>query len=236
MSLINQALKKAQRDRSGSAPQAPSLSGSNSVSSAPSKSGPSASLIVIAAFAVLLGLIAVLAVMLLKEEPTPTPETANLQPAEATTPPPAAPSTNPLQANSTESPQVLADLQRAREAAEAEAERQRVAAEAEAERLRIEAEEKHQAELAAAAAKQAAAEEAARKAAAKPNPKVIDWLSKVTISGVRISGTESKVLLNEDAYGVGDTVNYSLGLKVYIIQEKRVLFIDQNEKKYLKRL
>ena len=215
MSLINQALKKAQNDRSSS-PQAPSLSGSNTISTpAAEKGGPNLTPVLVAAFAVMLGLIAVLAVMLLKDEPAPLPELAT-QPSIQTPTPAAIPTPAPTTQES--SPEVLAELQRAREAAEAEAERQR------------------EAELAAAAAQKAAAEEAARKAAAKPNPKIIDWLSKVTISGVRLSGTESKVLLNQDAYGVGDTVNYNLGLKVYIIQEKRVLFIDQNDKKYLKRL
>lgn len=174
----------------------------------------------VAAFAVMLGLIAVLAVMLLKEEPIAEPapaiNTAQAKPQASASAEPAATISAPLPP--AESPEVLAELQRAREAAEAEAARQR------------------KAELAAAAAKKAAEEEAARKAAAQPDPKIIDWLSKVTISGVRLSGTESKVLLNDDAYSVGDTVNYSLGLKVYIIQDKRVLFIDKNDKKYLKRL
>ncbi|MGB0413279.1 MAG: hypothetical protein ACPGJU_02430 [Coraliomargarita sp.] len=233
MSLINQALKKAQNDRS-SAPQSPSLSGSNTISTPQTeKRGPNVglTLTLVAAFAVMLGLIAVLAVMLLKDEPivepAPRSNTAQIEPEAS---PPVEPATvtppQPQPLDSTESPQVLAELQRAREAAEAEAARQREAAEAEAARL-----------AAAAAAKKAAEEEAARKAAAKPDPKVIDWLSKVTISGVRLSGgTDSKVLLNDDAYGVGDTVNYSLGLKVYVIQEQRVLFIDKNDKKYLKRL
>ena len=231
MSLINQALKKAQNDRS-SAPQSPSLSGSNTISTPQTeKRGPNVglTLTLVAAFAVMLGLIAVLAVMLLKDkpivEPAPTSNTAQVEP-EASTPAEPATVTPPQPLETTESPEVLAELQRAREAAEAEAARQREAAEAEAARL-----------AAAAAAKKAAEEEAARKAAAKPDPKVIDWLSKVTISGVRLSGgTDSKVLLNDDAYGVGDTVNYSLGLKVYVIQEQRVLFIDKNDKKYLKRL
>ena len=46
----------------------------------------------------------------------------------------------------------------------------------------------------------------------------------------------SKVILNNDVYGIGDTVNYSLGLSILIIQEKRVLFVDRNDKKYVKRL
>jgi hypothetical protein len=38
------------------------------------------------------------------------------------------------------------------------------------------------------------------------------------------------------SYSVGETVNLGLGLKVLIIQEKRILFIDPNGKKYLKQV
>jgi len=35
---------------------------------------------------------------------------------------------------------------------------------------------------------------------------------------------------------LGEYVNFKLGLKVMIIQEKRILFVDENGKKYMKRL
>lgn len=111
-------------------------------------------------------------------------------------------------------PSVVNELRKAREAAEAQA-----AAEAKA----------------AAAAAKAAEEEAAR-AAAAPSDAIIEWLGKAKVSAVRLSDTESKVILNGQTYTVGEFVNYKLGLKVLVIQEKRLLFVDKNGKKYMKRL
>jgi uncharacterized iron-regulated membrane protein len=91
------------------------------------------------------------------------------------------------------------------------------------------------AEAKATAEAQAAAT-AAAKAAAQPSQEIIDWLARAKISGVKLSATESRVILNGKSYTVGEYVNFDLGLKVMIIQEKRVLFVDANDKKYLKRL
>jgi hypothetical protein len=87
-----------------------------------------------------------------------------------------------------------------------------------------------------AAAETKAAEEAAAKAAAKPSQDIINWLARAKISGVKISATESRVILNGKSYTAGEYVNFGLGLKLMLIQEKRVLFIDKNEQKYMKRL
>ncbi|NQY31957.1 MAG: hypothetical protein HRT56_02140 [Coraliomargarita sp.] len=225
MSLINQALKKAQNDRttmpSGNLPPS---SGEGMQAASTKEHGPNKGLIlgIVAGFALLIGLVAGLTVIVLSgDDPQPAPvaqASAPTQEPEKTVSETAAPATiaKPQpEAPTSAAQETLAELAAAREAAEAEVAKQREAA------------------LAA----KAAAEEAARKAAAKPDPKIIDWLSKVKLAGVRLADDgNSKVLLNSDAYGVGDTVNYSLGLKVLIIQEKRVLFVDANDKKYLKRL
>ena len=211
MSLINQALKKAQQDRSGAASSSFAPQGS-SATGAPAPSGSKnkfSTLAIIGGFAVLIGLVAGLTVLLLSgEDAPPAASVATETPVQEPAPQPAQPlPTTPANTQTAPAP-TPAELEAANAAAEAKL-----------------------------AAEKAAAEEAARKAAAGPNPKIIDWLSKVKLAGVRLSeGSENKVLLNNDAYGVGDTVNYSLGLKVLIIQEKRVLFIDKNDKKYLKKL
>lgn len=69
------------------------------------------------------------------------------------------------------------------------------------------------------------------------NAAIIEWLSNARMSGLRLDdNNESRVLLNNHSYRVGETVNQTLGLKVLIILEKRVLFIDSNGQKYLKKL
>lgn len=225
MSLINQALKKAQRDRSAAPTSNPipeSNSGMQAAPRAGSGTNKGLALGIIAGFSLLIGVVAGLTVLLLSgDDQQPAPLAEAQQPAKVEAPAPApqpsvAASPAPTSSAPTSSANdTLSELAAAREAAEAEAAKQR------------------EAMLAA----QAAEEEAARKAAATPDPKIIDWLSKVKLAGVRIADNgDSKVLLNNDAYGAGDTVNYSLGVKVLIIQESRVLFVDKNDKKYLKKL
>ena len=221
MSLINKALKKAQSDRSAMPAGNPLPEGSNHMQSAPPAARGTHKGIVlgtVAGFAILIGLVAGLTVLLLSgDTPQATPVA---QPAVAVQPPntrpmAAAPAPLVAQAPATTPEDTLAALAAARQAAEAEAAKQR------------------DAKIAA----QTAADEAARSAAATPDAKIIDWLSKVKLVGVRLADDgNSKVILNNDVYGIGDTVNYSLGLSILIIQEKRVLFVDRNDKKYVKRL
>ncbi|MGJ8654109.1 MAG: hypothetical protein ACSHX8_12620 [Opitutaceae bacterium] len=239
MSLINQALRKAQNDRTPGhrPPASANPTGAGSSMAPPSRSGMSPGLVVglIVVVALLIGVIAGLSVVLLKDKPAPTeitaqPALAPLEPTatpapapaptaptptvearEAVFTPPTTPEPAATQATAPDEQTVLEQLRMAREAAEAKA------AKAEAARVAAEA-------------------EAARKAAIQPSQDIITWLSHTQISGVRLSDTGSKVILNGKAYAVGETANFELGLKVLVIQEKRVLFIDGNGKKYLKRL
>lgn len=228
MSLINQALRKAQRDRT---PNRMSQPGEQSPSAYANStaSGMSPTLVIglVIAVAVLIGLVVGLSVVIFKGDPTPPPQQVASSRA-PTAPVPTVPTVQPLpqisqpapttSAKVTPEPTVVDELRKAREAAEAEE-----AAQA-----------KLAAENAAAAAK--AAEEVASRAAAKPSEDIIQWLGTAKLSGVKISETESKAIINGNAYSVGEFVNFKLGLKVMIIQEQRVLFIDNNGKKYMKRL
>jgi rRNA maturation endonuclease Nob1 len=231
MSLINQALRKAQHQRT---PNRPATAADHAnASPSPSyntanTSKPGLLIGLVAGIALLIGLVAGLTIVLLRSEPAPAIQQAAssaIAPvAPAVSPPalqplsPALQATPPAQLVEQNRPSVLEELRTARQAAEAKA-----AAEAGAAK---------QAAAAALAAKQAAE----AKAAAKPSQDIIQWLAKSKISGVRLSGSASKVILNNKAYSVGDTVNASLGLKVLIVQEKRILFIDSNGKKYLKQV
>jgi rRNA maturation endonuclease Nob1 len=244
MSLINQALRKAQRDRTPNR-MADSGSGTNPHSPAAGANGMKPGLMIglIIAVAVLLGLVAGLSVVLLKggdpsnvaqqapaaAEKAATgqiaPETQPTESAETTPVVPEKPITPQITSTAESTPlertdkvPLVEELRQAREAAEA-----KVAAEAEV-------------ALAEAKAAKEAAEKAAARAAAEPSQEIIDWLSRAQISGVKLSETESKVILNGKSYAVGEYVNYALGLKVMIIQEKRILFVDENGKKYMKRI
>lgn len=227
MSLINQALRKAQHQRT---PNRPATAADNASAPSPnyaanSSSKPGLLIGLVAGIALLIGLVAGLTIVVLRKDPAPTVQQAISAPAAVTVPAPkadptiqpltaAVPAPAPTQAKEQGNPSVLNELRLAREAAEAKA----VADAATAKK----------AETAALAAQKAAE--------AKPSQDIIQWLGKSKISGVRLSASGSKVILNNKAYTVGETVNVGLGLKVLIIQEKRILFIDGNGKKYLKQL
>jgi hypothetical protein len=229
MSLINQALRKAQHQRSHARPATAADHANASQPNYTGNSNKSGLLIgLVAGIALLVGLVAGLTIVVLRKDPVPidqqarivaTPATIAANATTATEPtlqPLAAASPAPTLAQPLDpgSPSVLHELRLARVAAEAKA------------------------AVDATAAKQAevARQLAAAKAAAKPSQDIIQWLGKSKISGVRLSASGNKVILNNKAYSVGETVNLELGLKVLIIQEKRLLFIDANGKKYMKPL
>jgi hypothetical protein len=219
MSLINQALRKAQQQRT---PSRPATAADHASASHPNYTGnfnKSGLLIgLVAGIALLIGLVAGLTIVVLRKDPAPVAQQAATLPAPAKQIAPATPVIQPLavptQPLEQDSPSVLNDLRIARVAAEAKA----------------------AADATSAKQVEAAKQLAATKAAAKPSQDIIQWLGKSKISGVRLSTSGNKVILNNNAYLVGETVNVGLGLKVLIIQEKRVLFIDPNGKKYLKQL
>jgi len=243
MSLINQALRKAQRDRT---PNRMAQPGEQSpvayASSAASGMSPALVISLVIAVALLIGLVVGLSVVIFKGDSTPPQQVATTPPA---TPEPGGSSqtATPPAISTTVGPQitqpettapvvearvesgVVGELRKAREAAEAE-----VAARAKA------AAEKEAAEAEKEAAEAIVAEKAAARAAAQPSEDIITWLGSAKLSGVKISETESKVILNGRPYAVGEYVNFKLGLKIMIIQEERVLFVDNNGKKYMKRL
>jgi hypothetical protein len=173
--------------------------------------------------AVLIGLVAGLSIVIFRGDgATATANLAASPPVAPTSPvdpqitPPAASSPSapmlPADAASTPaaSPGIIEELRRARAASEA-------AAAAQAEAAAVEA-------------------GAAAEAANLLSEEIIQWLSRATVSGVRLSERENRVLLNGRAYTEGEFVNYTLGLKVLVIQETRILFVDPNDKKYMKRL
>jgi hypothetical protein len=223
MSLINQALRKAQQQRTPSRTATAADHASASPTNYRSNSNQSGLLIgLVAGIALLIGLVAGLTIVVLRIDPAPVTQQAatlpapvkQIAPATPVIQPLAPPTPAPTQPLEQGSPSVLNDLRLARVAAEAKA----------------------AADATSAKQVEAAKQLAATKAAAKPSQDIIQWLGKSKISGVRLSTSGNKVILNNKAYSVGETVNLGLGLKVLIIQEKRILFIDPNGKKYLKQV
>ena len=223
MSLINQALRKAQQQRTPSRPATAADHASASPTNYRGNSNQSGLLIgLVAGIALLIGLVAGLTIVVLRKDPAPVTQQAatlpapvkQIAPATPVFQPLAPPTPAPTQPLEQGSPSVLNDLRLARVAAEAKA----------------------AADATSAKQIEAAKQLAATKAAAKPSQDIIQWLGKSKISGVRLSTSGNKVILNNKAYSVGETVNLGLGLKVLIIQEKRILFIDPNGKKYLKQV
>ena len=69
--------------------------------------------------------------------------------------------------------------------------------------------------------------------AAEPNQEIIDWLEQSIITGVRITSSTSKVILNNKAFMPRDNVNMNLGLKVLKIEAHRIILVDSNGVKYV---
>ena len=189
----------------------------------------------IALVALLIGLATGLSVVLLKGDSAESPTVAeNKAPSAHSTTSDATPSAKPtteappaplapITATATEAAQTPAPARSASESSDAAP-----ALVEELRRAREAAEAKAQAEAEA---------EAVAAAKAKANtPAIVEWLTESRISGVRLSPTNSKVILNGEAYGEGEYVNFQLGLKVIRIEEERVLFADDSGKKYMKRI
>ena len=70
----------------------------------------------------------------------------------------------------------------------------------------------------------------------EPNQEITDWLAQSKVTGMRISSTGKKVILNNKAFVPGEMVNANLELKVLNIEERRILFVDSKGVQYVKNL
>jgi hypothetical protein len=68
--------------------------------------------------------------------------------------------------------------------------------------------------------------------AAKLEPKAISYIENIRVAGIRASGADSKVLMNDRVYRVGDTVEHELGLKLTGITSNSLSFEDERGAKY----
>ncbi|HYP18180.1 MAG TPA: hypothetical protein VEQ65_13290, partial [Opitutus sp.] len=61
-----------------------------------------------------------------------------------------------------------------------------------------------------------------------PDPRVQDFLDAIRVTGIRSSGNESKVLMNERVYRVNDIVDRTLQLKLIKVSADSLTFSDAN--------
>lgn len=62
--------------------------------------------------------------------------------------------------------------------------------------------------------------------------KGITFIESLRVAGIRASATDSKVLMNDRVYRVGDTVEHEMGIKIIGITASSLSFEDQNGARY----
>jgi hypothetical protein len=92
--------------------------------------------------------------------------------------------------------------------------------------------------IAAAAAKTAAAAKA-EKLAAQPvgpvaNPRVYEFLDALRITGIRVSDTDPKVIMNDRVFRLNDLVDRATGLRLTVVAPSTLTFVDQTGYEYRK--
>jgi hypothetical protein len=219
MSLINEALKKAQRQRAPDADARDELAASASAPSGPivrrSRPMPAQTLLlIVAGAAVLIVFSAIGTVYLMNRTPEPKSVPVTILP-----PPPVAPAPD-----TSPSPVIVApSLDVASTASNAPAESSAPAA----------------VELPAMPLTQSAptaptAERAPAPAPALPDPRIQTFVDAIRVAGIRSSGAESKVLMNDRVYRVGDTVDLALGIKLEAVAPDSLTFVDAHGASYKK--
>ncbi len=67
-----------------------------------------------------------------------------------------------------------------------------------------------------------------------PSNAIYAFIDQLQVMGVRSSGTDSKVLMNDRVYRVNDFVNRELGLKLTKVNSDSLTFVDANGASYTK--
>jgi hypothetical protein len=70
--------------------------------------------------------------------------------------------------------------------------------------------------------------------AAQPDPRIQAFIDSIKVAGIRSSGTDSKVLMNDKVYRVNDIVDRSLNLRLIEVQADSLTFVDENGVVYTK--
>jgi hypothetical protein len=65
-----------------------------------------------------------------------------------------------------------------------------------------------------------------------PYPEVIAYVDSITVTGIRTSNGQSRVLMNNKVYKTGEIVNRSLGLKLTDVRQDELVFEDAEKNIY----
>ncbi len=212
MSLINDALKKAQRQRGDSNPPSPSAPSAapmpGPLSAAPSRRATPASRpqLLLLGVGTLLGLALALGAVFLLRQPQP--------PAPAMPPAPAAASATPEPARTAAAEPAASLPVTASSLTPTKAE--------EAPLLTVSTRPSEPAPVLTPAASPATP---------APPPRasltMIQTIEAFRIAGVRASGPDSKVLMNDRVYRIGDTVDHTLGIRISAVTANSITFVDE---------
>ncbi len=70
----------------------------------------------------------------------------------------------------------------------------------------------------------------------KPDPKILAYIDALQVAGVRVASTGNKVLMNDRVYRQSEIVDHLLGLRLKIIESDTLTFIDERGVIYTKNL
>lgn len=227
MSLINEALKKAQHQRTGSASDAPPMPGGGGSAGVRGTQGmPKGTLVLLIAGAAVVIVISVVATVYFVNR-TPAPKIAAapaVTPSVVTAPAPAV--------AATPSPVVIAPVVIKIPAPIVEAPSPAPAT------------VEPPAPVAVATTPPAATPSPAPAPAATPAPepvvegtladRIANFVDKVRVTGIRTSENGSKVLMNDKVYRLNDVVDRKLGLRLVKIEPDNLTFADANGATYVK--
>lgn len=227
MSLINDALKRAQRDRTSSShaplPHAP---GASSLRPA-GRSGPP--WLLIGLCATVGGLLALVAVLLLRPSATPSVAPAAATTVATATPSPASASSvpaTPPPAPTLPSTSVSASLASSASAAPAKSTAPQPSAESIVTTV---------ATIPAASTPAPApvvTTPAAPTGPARPTPRLIQAVEALRVTGIRAAGADSKVLMNDRVYRLGDIVDHELQIRLTGATAQSLTFVDETGASY----
>lgn len=69
---------------------------------------------------------------------------------------------------------------------------------------------------------------------APPDIEVYNFIDQLQVMGVRFSGADSKILMNDRVYRVNDIIDRTLGLRLTAVTADRLTFVDANGAIYTK--
>lgn len=243
MSLINEALKKAQRQRTDGPDQpsaapsgsgTPEITGENERPSGHARRGGSRSgapVVLLGAGGAVLVVLSVVATVFLLNRPTPAPAPAASSPRPAPTaeivssPPPVI-----------VAPEIKAPILPRPESTPVAVETNSPSASAVAATTTAPAAPALSPDVGAAPGSPApaAAAPAGPRTDGKSDPRVSAFVDAIRVAGIRSSGNESRVLMNDKVYRVNDLVDRTLAIRLTNVEAHALTFTDANGVVYVK--